>query len=167
MLTPEIFRPLYLAFVRPTLEYGLQASPPYLRRDVFMMERLQRLGSRMVKRLRGLSYEDRLRRFNLFTIDRRLQPISRTHERPFGRNFRGTSREVLPGARHSATPTPFPHDKEGSSILGTPSKALEQIAAKSGHSTICQSLQRLMDSNLASIFPHLQSSQTPQTTSFV
>ncbi len=72
VLTPEIFRPLYLALVRPILEYGLQASSPYLGRDVFLMERLQRLGARMVKSLRELSYEDRLRRLNPFTIERRL-----------------------------------------------------------------------------------------------
>ncbi len=72
VLTPEIFRPLYLALVRHILEYGLQASPLYLRRDIYLMERLQRLGTRMVKSLRGLSYEDRLRRLNLCTIERRL-----------------------------------------------------------------------------------------------
>ncbi len=93
VLTPEIFRPLYLALVRPILEYGLQASPPYLRRDIYLMERLPRLGTRMVNSLRGLSYEDRFRRLNLFTIERRLlrggphsglQPISRSPERAFG-----------------------------------------------------------------------------------
>ncbi len=36
------------------------------------MESLQRLATRMVKSLKGLSYEDRLRRLNLFSIERRL-----------------------------------------------------------------------------------------------
>ncbi len=63
---------LYLAPVRPILEYGLQASPTYLRQDIIMMEKLQRLATRMVKGLRDLPYEDRLRRLNLFSIERRL-----------------------------------------------------------------------------------------------
>ncbi len=42
-----VFRPLYRALVRPILEYGKQASSPYLRRDIA---------------LRELPYEDRLRR---------------------------------------------------------------------------------------------------------
>ncbi len=72
MLSPEISRPLYLALVRSILEYGLQASPPYIRQDITMMEKLQRLATRMVKGLRDLSYEDRLRRLNLFSVERRL-----------------------------------------------------------------------------------------------
>ncbi len=54
------------------LDYGLQASPPFLRRGICLIERLQRMATRMVKNLRGLSYEHRLRRLNLFTFERRL-----------------------------------------------------------------------------------------------
>ncbi len=61
VLTPEIFRPLYLALVRPVLEYGQQASSPYLQRDIALMERIQRLATRMVKGMRELPYEERLR----------------------------------------------------------------------------------------------------------
>ncbi len=72
MLPHEIFRPLYLALVRPILEYGLQSSPQYLRQDIIMMEKLQRLATRMEKGLGYLSYEDRLGRLILFSIERRL-----------------------------------------------------------------------------------------------
>ncbi len=71
VLTPEIFRPLYLALVRPILEYGQQASSPYLRRDIALMERIQRLATRMVKGMRKLPYEDRLCRLNIFSLGRR------------------------------------------------------------------------------------------------
>ncbi len=37
-----------------------------------MMEKLQRLATRMVKGIRDFSYEDRLRSLNLFSIERRL-----------------------------------------------------------------------------------------------
>ncbi len=72
VLTPVIFRPLYLALVRPILEYGLQASPPYIRWDIYLVDRLQRLASCVGKSLMGLPYEDRLRRLNLFTTEKRL-----------------------------------------------------------------------------------------------
>ncbi len=57
VLTPEIFRPLYLALVRPILEYGQQASSPYLQRDIALMERKQRLVTRMIKGMREPPYE--------------------------------------------------------------------------------------------------------------
>ncbi len=78
VLTPEIFRPLYLALVRPILEYGQQATSPYLRRNIALMERIQRLATRMVKGMRELPYEERLRRLNIFSLERhrlRKDPI--------------------------------------------------------------------------------------------
>ncbi len=71
VLTPEIFQPLFLVLVKPILEYGQQASSPYLQRDIALMERLQRLATRMVKGLRELPYKDRLRRLNTFPLERR------------------------------------------------------------------------------------------------
>ncbi len=71
VLPPEIFRPLYLALVRPILGYGQQASSPYLRRDIILMERIQRLAARMVKGIRELPYEERFRRLNIFSLERR------------------------------------------------------------------------------------------------
>ncbi len=50
-----------------------------------------------------------------------IQPISRTPERPFGRNFPGTSKEEPPEARVTVTPPPFPAGKEESSLLETTS----------------------------------------------
>ncbi len=38
--------------VRPILEYGQQASSPYLRRDIVLMQRIQRQATRMVKCMR-------------------------------------------------------------------------------------------------------------------
>ncbi len=57
VLTPEFFRSLHLAQVRPILEYGQQASSPYLRRDITLIKRIQRLATRMVKGMRELPYE--------------------------------------------------------------------------------------------------------------
>ncbi len=62
---------MYLALVRPNLEYGQQASSPYLQRDIAVMERIQHLATNMVEGMRELPYEERLRRLNLFSLERR------------------------------------------------------------------------------------------------
>ncbi len=74
VLTPEIFRPLYLALVRPILEYGLQASSLYLHRDIALMERIQRLATCMFKGMKELPYEERFCRLDLFSLERRRPP---------------------------------------------------------------------------------------------
>ncbi len=62
---PAIFRPLYLAMVRPQLDYAVQAVAAYLQRDLKLVERMQRLKTRCVKGLRGLQYPARLRELQL------------------------------------------------------------------------------------------------------
>ncbi len=64
-LTPAIFRPLYLAILRPQLDYAVQAVAPYLQRDLKRVEMMQRLATRCVKGLRGLQYPARLRELQL------------------------------------------------------------------------------------------------------
>ena len=70
-LTPEIFRPLYVALVRPILEYGIQAASPYLQSDVDSVGKLQRLATRMVKGLRERPYCDHLKALHIFSLARR------------------------------------------------------------------------------------------------
>ncbi len=45
-LTKEIFLPLYRALVRPHLEYAIQANCPYLKKDIYHLERIQRAATR-------------------------------------------------------------------------------------------------------------------------
>ncbi len=61
-LTKETFVPLYSALVRPHLEHAIQANCPYLKKDIYHLERIQRLATRWVKGLRDLSYEEEKRR---------------------------------------------------------------------------------------------------------
>ena len=58
-------------FVRPHLEYCIQACTPTLRRDIETLEKVQRRATKLVPSLRNLPYEDRLRRLNLPTLEER------------------------------------------------------------------------------------------------
>ncbi len=69
-LKPEILTHLYSTLVSPHLEYAMQASSPYLKKDIDHLERLQRLATRMVKGYRVLSYEERIEKLSLFSLPR-------------------------------------------------------------------------------------------------
>ncbi len=64
-LMPAFFRPIYLAMVRPQLDYAAQAVASYLQKDLQLVKRMQRLATGCVKSLRGLQYPARLRELQL------------------------------------------------------------------------------------------------------
>ncbi len=70
-LTPSIFSPLYKAFIRPHLEYAIQASSPILSRDCQVLESVQKLAVKFVKGFRHVPYETALQRLQLFSLIRR------------------------------------------------------------------------------------------------
>ncbi len=51
VMIKDAFLPLYLSLIRPILEYVIQAVSPYLQKDIVLTERLQKLATRLVKRL--------------------------------------------------------------------------------------------------------------------
>ena len=68
---PAVFIPLYKAFVRPFLEYCVQAWCPYLKRDIKSLEQVQKLATRYLVGMRGLTYDHRLEALDLFSLERR------------------------------------------------------------------------------------------------
>ena len=58
----ELIIPVYKTIVRPHLEYCIQADErPYRKKDIDMLERVQRRATKMIPKLRNISYEMHLK----------------------------------------------------------------------------------------------------------
>ena len=67
----EVILSISSALVRPHLEYCIQMWSPQYRRDMELLECIQRRATKMIPGLEQLSYEDRLRGLGLCSLEKR------------------------------------------------------------------------------------------------
>lgn len=70
-LTPEILLPLYKCLVRPHLEYASPVWSPHFAYLIKQLERVQRRATKLVKSIKDLTYEERLKVLRLPTLSYR------------------------------------------------------------------------------------------------
>jgi hypothetical protein len=69
---PITLKTLYIAYVRPLLEYGVPVWDPHHKKDVMALESVQRLATKIcTKTWNASSYDDRLSSLNLSTLESR------------------------------------------------------------------------------------------------
>ena len=67
----QVMLQLYRTLVRPHLEYSVQFWSPHYQKDVEALEKLQKRFTRMLPRMEGISYEERVEKLGLFSLERR------------------------------------------------------------------------------------------------
>lgn len=67
----DMVKKIIKAIIRPSLEYGAVVWSPHLKKDIDKLERVQRAATRWAPTLRDLSYEDRLQKLGLTTLEER------------------------------------------------------------------------------------------------
>jgi len=78
-LDPQDFLIIYKSFIRPHLEYCIQAWSPYQQKNICCLESVQRAATRLVRGFRNVPYEDRLHILGLTTLAVRRKRSRRSY----------------------------------------------------------------------------------------
>ncbi len=71
-ITPTLFDKLYGTFMRPHMKYSFQAWRPWLRKDIKLLEDVQRRSTKLVKGLQDIEYEERAQLLNFDSLSCRM-----------------------------------------------------------------------------------------------
>ncbi|CAM5124383.1 unnamed protein product, partial [Natator depressus] len=69
--TENILLPFYKSMVHPHLEYCVQMWSHHLKKDILALEKFQKRATKMIRGLEWVSYEERLKRLRLFSLEKR------------------------------------------------------------------------------------------------
>ena len=75
----DMFLSIYKSVVRPHLEYASSVWSPMFKKDKILIENVQRRATRLVKCLKHLSYEDRLKTLGLPSLEYRRERSDMIH----------------------------------------------------------------------------------------
>jgi len=67
------FAVLYKTYIRPHMEYCIQAWSPHFVKDIETLEKVQRRATKCVTGMKGRTYEQRLQLLNVTTLEKRRQ----------------------------------------------------------------------------------------------
>ena len=67
-LDGDLFKRLFIAFVRPHLEYAHPVCSPHLKKHINNIERVQRRATKLIDGFKHLTYQERLSKLNLPTL---------------------------------------------------------------------------------------------------
>jgi ribonuclease P/MRP protein subunit RPP40 len=70
-LGKQDFLLIYKSYIRPHLEYSIQAWSPHLRKDIDTLETVQKAATNLVPELRRYDYETRLEKLGITTLEKR------------------------------------------------------------------------------------------------
>ncbi len=71
-ITPTLFDKLYVTFIRPQLENSFQAWRSWLRKDIKLLEDVQRRATKLVKGLQDIKYVERAQLLILESLSCRM-----------------------------------------------------------------------------------------------
>ena len=66
----EVILPIYSVLARALVEYCIQRWSPQYKRDIDLLECVQRGATKMIQGMEYLSYENRLRHLGLFSLEK-------------------------------------------------------------------------------------------------
>jgi len=67
----ELILQLYKSLIRPKLEYCIQAWKPYFKKDINILERVQKRATKMINGFSEFKYETRFKKLGLTTLETR------------------------------------------------------------------------------------------------